>query len=325
MDVCGSYGTEIVARQVITADQITSHGMSARIRFSSARTLSLTEVRLFPEAEFSGGVESIEIEGEIAENLLRRVSNSDLPEPGVENTIRKGRNLYEGYQRAIGLGNGDLGARIAADPDFRRARDFAGDRTIVGDINLANIFLLIKFYLQRLPFGHIIEFGSYRGGSAIFMAALAETFLPGAQVTALDTFTGMQGTDRAVDAHRDGDFSGVDLAELRRYVEQIGLRNLTFVQGRFEETAIAILRQRERLALVHIDCDLRSAVEYAYDTAKPYMVPGGYWIFDDAFIPDCIGEAEAIEDLLIRRDGLNSEQLFPHCVFREPFDKILLG
>jgi predicted O-methyltransferase YrrM len=179
----------------------------------------------------------------------------------------------------------------------------------------------MKFYLPRLPFGHIVEFGSYKGDSAIFMAALAETFVPGVQVIAFDTFSGMQATDPSVDAHRDGDFSDVDLVELRQYVEQVGLKNLIFVQGLFEDTALAVLQQKNPLALVHIDCDLRSAVAYAYDTAKPHVVPGGYWVFDDAFIPDCVGEAEAVEDLLIKRDGLNSEQLFPHYVFREPFEK----
>jgi len=31
-----------------------------------------------------------------------------------------------------------------------------------------------------------------------------------------------------------------------------------------------------------------------------------------------LGAAEAMEDLLIRRDGLNSEQVYPHYVFRQP-------
>lgn len=35
-------------------------------------------------------------------------------------------------------------------------------------------------------------------------------------------------------------------------------------------------------------------------------------------VADCLGAAEAMEDLLIRRDGLNSEQVFPHYVFRQP-------
>jgi hypothetical protein len=48
------------------------------------------------------------------------------------------------------------------------------------------------------------------------------------------------------------------------------------------------------------------------------MVSGGYWILDEPVVSDCIGTAEAMEDLLIPRDGLNSEQVFPHCVFRQP-------
>jgi hypothetical protein len=42
------------------------------------------------------------------------------------------------------------------------------------------------------------------------------------------------------------------------------------------------------------------------------MVSGGYWILDDPMVSDCLGAAEAMEDLLIRRDGLNSEQVYPH-------------
>jgi hypothetical protein len=48
------------------------------------------------------------------------------------------------------------------------------------------------------------------------------------------------------------------------------------------------------------------------------MVSGGYWVFDDPMVSDCLGAAEAMEDLLIRRDGLNSEQVFSHYVFRQP-------
>jgi hypothetical protein len=154
------------------------------------------------------------------------------------------------------------------------------------------------------------------------MAALARRFLPEVQVAGFDTFTGMPATDEAVDAHRPGGFSDVDLTELRQYVDWLGLRNLSFVQGHFEERAAAVLKAQGRVAFCHVDCDIRSAVEYAYNTTRPYMVPGGYWVFDDPFTADCIGAAEAVEDLLIRRDGLNSEQLYPHYVFREPFEKI---
>jgi predicted O-methyltransferase YrrM len=325
MDVCAGFAVGRLAEQWITADQILAAGMSARLDFSSPRPLRGVEVRLLVDGEFSAGIVSVEIRGEPAESTseLLTVSMSDLPKPSVENRVRKGRNLYEGYQRGIGLAFSNLGERIAADPDFHQARALAGSRTIVGGGNLANIFLLIKLFLPRLPFGHIVEFGSYKGGSAIFMAALAQKFLPGVQVIGFDTFSGMPATDRAVDAHRRGGFSDVDLTELRQYVEQSGLQNLTFVQGYFEETAAKVLQQQGSVAFCHIDCDIRSAVEYAYDATRPYMMPGGYWVFDDPFVADCLGAAEAVEDVLIKRDGLNSEQLYPHYVFREPFDKII--
>jgi predicted O-methyltransferase YrrM len=325
MDVCAGFGAERLAEQGITADQILAGGMNAKLEFSCPRPVQGVEVRLLSDGNFSAGVASVEISGEPAESTSesQNLRSSDLPEPGVENSVRKGRNLYEGYQRGIGLAFSSLGARIAADPDFHRARALAGSRTIVGEGNLANIFLLIKFFLPRLPFGHIVEFGSYKGGSAIFMAALAQKSLPGVQVIGFDTFSGMPATNRAVDAHRSGGFSDVNLTELRQYVERVGLRNLIFVQGYFEETAMAALQQQGSIALCHIDCDIRSAVEYAYETTRPHMMPGGYWVFDDPFVADCAGAAEAVEDLLIRRDGLNSEQLYPHYVFREPFEKPL--
>jgi len=46
------------------------------------------------------------------------------------------------------------------------------------------------------------------------------------------------------------------------------------------------------------------------------MVPGGYIVFDDATTSSCIGATAVVEDDVIRRDGLNSEQIFPHFVFR---------
>ena len=45
---------------------------------------------------------------------------------------------------------------------------------------------------------------------------------------------------------------------------------------------------------------------------------GGYYVFDDATVSSCIGATEVVEDLVIRRDGLNSEQIYPHFVFRAP-------
>jgi len=49
---------------------------------------------------------------------------------------------------------------------------------------------------------------------------------------------------------------------------------------------------------------------------QPCMAPGGYVVFDDAHTSGCLGATEAVEELVIRRDGLHCEQIWPHFVFR---------
>lgn len=317
LDVCCDSGSRILHRKDVSAEDINNNGMTAVITFSCDKTAADLEVRLLSDGGFVAEIESLSIEGELRDPF-QRVQLTDLPAVPVRNKLFRGRNLYDGYQRGTGLQFGDLTAKIAADPDFIEARQLAADRTILGDASLANIFLIIKFYLPRLAFGNMIEFGSYKGGGAIFMAVLARKFLPGCRVFSFDTFAGMPPTDQFVDHHQAGAFAGVDFAELQQYARNSGIDNLEFVQGHFGDTAAPTLDRVGSVSLCHIDCDIRSAIQCAYDATKPHMVAGGYWILDDPMVSDCLGAAEAMEDLLIRRDGLNSEQVFPHYIFRQP-------
>ena len=246
-----------------------------------------------------------------------RAMYSYLPEMnGMFKGMRHGRNVYEGYQRGWGLQCGDLRSKVQTDPLYKEAFAVASDRTIMSEENRMNIFLLMRFFLGKIPFGHIVEYGSYRGGNAIFMAYVAQRLYPGMKVFALDTFEGMPQTDKNVDAHDVGNFSDVDLQKLQRRVDDLKLDNLLLVKGLFEDTNDSVMKQAGKISLAHIDCDIASAVKFSYEGVKPFMVDGGYIVFDDATVSSCIGATEVVEDLLIRRDGLNSEQIWPHFVFR---------
>ncbi len=179
-----------------------------------------------------------------------------------------------------------------------------------------NIFLILKYFLPYIPFGHIVEFGSYKGGNALFMAYVVDQLYPGRKVFALDTFAGMPATESAIDAHGAGDFQDVDLQELREFADREGLRNVEFIKGLFQETGPSAVDKIGRIVLAHIDCDIYSAVAFSYDLVKPFMVPGGYLVFDDATTSSCLGATEAVEELVIRRDRMHSEQIFPQFVFR---------
>ena len=242
-----------------------------------------------------------------------------LPKLPIANELRLGRNVHDGYQRGWGLEFGGLGAHVEQDPTFRRAVEAVGGRSIQDANRQKNLFLIIKFYLSKIAGGCILEFGSYRGGSAIFMAKLCEEVLPGTQVYALDTFAGMPPTDRSIDAHGAGDFADTSYDDLQAYIATLGLTNLHVVRGLFEDTTPELLTRCGPVALAHIDCDIHSACEYSYNAIKPAMCEGGYIVFDDATVSSCIGATEVVEQQVIARDGLLSEQIFPHFVFRSPF------
>lgn len=229
--------------------------------------------------------------------------------------IRKGRNVQDGYSRGVGLQFGALADAVRRDPIYTEAVGLAHGRTIVAEHNRMNLFLILRAFLDAVP-GDVIEFGSYKGGNAIFMASVLKQVHPGRRVFSLDTFSGMPETDLTVDAHRPGDFRDVDLDELRAFAARKGLDNLEFVKGLFQDTAEGVLARANTIALAHIDCDIYSAVAYSYEIVRPRMTQGGYVAFDDACFSSCIGATEAVEELLIRRDGLHAEQIYPHFVFR---------
>lgn len=247
------------------------------------------------------------------------MTDTYLPEmPGLRGRVRRGRDVYAGYQRGWGLQYGPLRDRVLRDPLYRESAKLADGRTVQAELRRMNIFLILKFFVPKLAFGHVVEFGSYLGGSALFAANVCARLHPDVVVYALDTYEGMPPTDKAVDAHSQGDFADVDLDELKAFAAKKGVENIRFVKGRFEDTAEAVLAEAGTVALTHIDCDIRSAVVYAYEATRPYLVPGGYVVLDDATESSCLGATEAVEEILVGRDGLYSEQIFPHYVFRYP-------
>ena len=227
-----------------------------------------------------------------------------------------GKTIRDGYLRGCGIQFGNIPSLCGADPLFARAHALVQDRCVVNAPKLVNLFMLIKFFLPRLPAGHIVEFGSFRGGSAIFMAVVANELCPGTKVFGFDSFAGMPPTDGQRDIHNAGDFSTVSVSEVRQFAADAGVHNLELVEGMFEDTVPTVLPSIGPLRLSHIDCDLYDAIALSYDGSKAQMVPGGYIVFDDPLESTCLGGLEAIESLVIRRDGLHAEQAFPHLVYR---------
>jgi hypothetical protein len=233
-----------------------------------------------------------------------------------------GRDIGAGHLRGWGLEYGPVYEQVAADPVFIAAYQAAVDRgTLLTPHKLANLYLIIR-YAMREDGGDIYEFGSFRGGSAVFMATILRRLNRSAKVFAFDTYEGMPETDLTRDLHRAGDFTDTGYRELLGYIAAQGLEpHVETVRGRFDETLPGILARGGRVGLSHIDCDIYEPIKFVVRTAAPAMVPASHIVFDDPLHGSCLGAFDAVQELLIREMNLTAEQAYPHLVFRcSPLD-----
>jgi hypothetical protein len=244
----------------------------------------------------------------------------ELPHVDVRPGVSGGREPLAGSRRAMGIEFGDVMAQVQAHPLFRAAMEAAGGRSIVRPDRLVNLFLILTQFWEPLRGADVVEFGSYRGGSTLFMAAILREVDPAARVHALDTYEGMVATDRAIDSHHDGDFGDADLPGLYARRDALGLDNLHIHKGLFEHTFPALAEGGPGVGLAHVDADTFAACSYAAEAAWPHMRRGGYVVFDDATTSSCLGATQAVEALVMRR-GVHSEQITPHFVFRAGLER----
>jgi predicted O-methyltransferase YrrM len=222
------------------------------------------------------------------------------------------RNVAQGSARGWGLHHSDIGQEVSNHPLYQLAYERAKNRTLVNEERLKNFFLIIRDGLRDLESKNVIEFGTYKGGTAIFMATLMKELYPEAKFYALDSYEGMPETDSSIDMHGKGDFGDADAGELQKAADEFGLDNLVVVKGFFEDSFPTL---SGKYGLCHIDCDIIDGVRYAQKAVWQHMVPGGYLIYDDANAPSCIGATQAMEEMIIDR-RIFSEQAWPHYVFR---------
>lgn len=234
--------------------------------------------------------------------------------------LDRGRAIQLGHLRGWGLEYGTLVDEIGRQQDFRDAMELARTRgSLLTPAKLMNLYLLIRYGLPQLESGDIVEFGSYKGGSAIFMASLLRSQGSSAKVFALDTYAGMPETDAVRDLHHKGDFIDTNIDEFRSTIRANGLEAwVTPVQGVFSDTFPSLVADGRRIALAHVDCDIYDGVKYAINESKPHMVADGYIVFDDPLHGSCLGAMQAIEETLLQEDKLFSEQMYPHPVYRYP-------
>jgi len=141
--------------------------------------------------------------------------------------------------------------------------------------------------------GDFWECGVYKGGTARMLAeflrrnARAET-----KLHLFDTFAGMPETDREVDVHKKGDFSGTSLAAVKQVVGCDA--RVEFHSGWIPES---FREMPERpITLAHVDVDIYRSVWDCCEFIYPRLRVGGMMIFDDYGFPTCPGARKAVDE-----------------------------
>jgi O-methyltransferase len=158
--------------------------------------------------------------------------------------------------------------------------------------------------LTQVP-GDMIEVGSYRGGSAYFIAASALGII-GEQVPmrVVDTFEGhpesaISGEDPF---HKPGQFHRTSYDRVRALLEPFP--NVTVHQS----DVLLLLPQlpEAQYRLVHIDTDLYQPTVACLDYFAPRLSKGAVVVIDDYASPKCPGVPKAVAEFMQRADGFQA-------------------
>lgn len=251
-----------------------------------------------------------------AEELL-----SQVHEEAVHSIVER-RNAYAGYARGGGLVFGELLAFLKNDPIYQESRALGEKMSYLPIDCLANLYLIMKYGIKNLcsqsslPLS-IIQCGSFRGGSALFMANAAQRLELPVTIYALDTFSGIPEENEMLDFYGKGTLADACFEQLVERKEKANLDNLFFIKGRFQETMPWLLPIIKKIVLAHIDCLAYASMSYALAAIQPWMeAPGGYLVIDHATRDSSsLGAFQAVEEMA-QQYRLHAEQVVPHFVYR---------
>jgi hypothetical protein len=235
------------------------------------------------------------------------------PEAVPAKRDRRSRDPQDWIHRRIEKYRKRGGLAFRPDEQFFELADpvVTSRRTLLGYDRLYVFWQAIGNILD-LP-GAVAEIGSYRGGSAFFLASsfLALTGRE-ASIHVFDTFEGhpaAQVTERD-NFHTPGQFSDTSYEDVREY-----LSRYTSLQVHKGDVALSLPRLTETAyRLVHIDTDLYRPTLQCLEYFTPRLVSGAVVVIDDYASAKCSGVAEAAVEFLETSDDyqvwdLRTEQL----------------
>ena len=181
------------------------------------------------------------------------------------------------------------------DADFQQVYENVAGHSLVDAKRLHELWSLVE-ETANIP-GHILEVGSWRGGSGCLLGHRAAVLAPGKQVYLCDTFSGVVKADaRRDNAYLGNEHSDTSEAIVRDLAIRLGLTNVDIRAGIFPDETGGPL-EAERFSICHVDVDVYQSAKEIFDWVWPRLSPGGVVVFDDYGFSDTAGVRSFVNEL----------------------------
>lgn len=163
----------------------------------------------------------------------------------------------------------------------------AAERSLLDERRLNNLWAFAK-EASASSNGPIVEFGSYKGGSALVLQAAIDSNHGHNPLHLFDTFEGIP-FGGPNDSHKKGDFGDTNLERVREI-----LPKAIFHKGDFVEQFHLVEIEMGRIAFAHIDVDQEASTLIAVEYCWKYLMEGAWIVIDDYNAEACLGARQAV-------------------------------
>jgi|APSaa5957512535_1039671.scaffolds.fasta_scaffold41884_2 predicted O-methyltransferase YrrM len=130
--------------------------------------------------------------------------------------------------------------------------------------------------------GNIIEFGTYKGQTTVFIAKALEKIHSQKKIFSCDTFQGIPYEDKfSTNKTAKGSFSDTSYESVQKTFDNFKVSNkIQIVKGKFEDVVENNLKN-QKFSYVFVDCDVYDASVFSLNFGFPRLTKNGIISFDD--------------------------------------------
>jgi O-methyltransferase len=161
---------------------------------------------------------------------------------------------------------------------------------------------LVSLEGNKIP-GDIVELGTYKGGTAVFMAKVLHALGSTRRIYSFDTFEGFPGKRSSLDMFDEKKYGFVDFDAIKSYCSQ---HNVELIKGDICKTISSL--PCKQVAFSFYDTDNYSATKAALSHIYDITPEGGIFAFDHFFSREWVrtlGERMAAKEFFVDKRAFN--------------------